>query len=123
VSNFRVQFEFISDGGNNLYIDDVNINGMTVGLSEVLSGEGAALVVMPNPATDNAQAVLNVKAGGKVRVDLVDVLGRTIVGLHQGDLPQGVRRIDIPVSGLPSGLYFIRMMQEGRSEVVRFVVE
>lgn len=123
VSNFRVQFEFISDGGNNLYIDDVNINGMTVGLSEVLSGEGAALVVMPNPATDNAQAVLNVKAGGKVRVDLVDVLGRTIVGLHQGDLPRGVRRIDIPVSGLPSGLYFIRMMQEGRSEVVRFVVE
>jgi hypothetical protein len=123
VSNFRVQFEFTSDGGNNLYIDDVNINGINVGLEEVLSGEGAGLLVMPNPATDNAQVVLNVKAGGKVRVDLVDVLGRTITGVHNGDLPQGVRRFDLPVSALPAGLYFIRVQQEGRSEAVRFVVE
>lgn len=123
VADFRLRFEFQSEGGNNLYIDDVNINGAAVGLEEVVSGDGASLIVMPNPAKDNAQIVLNVKAAGKVRVDLLDVLGRTIVGLHDGNLAQGVRRMDLPVNELPAGLYFIRMQQEGRNETVRFVVE
>ncbi|HQW40980.1 MAG TPA: M43 family zinc metalloprotease [Flavobacteriales bacterium] len=123
VSDFRLRFEFQSEGGNNLYIDDVNINGVAVGLEEVTSGNGAGLIVMPNPAKDNAQVVLNVKAAGRVQVDLLDVLGRTVKGLHNAPLPQGVRRMDLQVSELPAGLYFIRMEQEGQSQTVRFVVE
>lgn len=123
VSNFRVRFEFISDGGNNLYIDDVNINGINVGLEQVFGNDAPTLRVMPNPAKDNAQAVLNVSQGGKVNVDVLDVLGRTVVGVHSGDLPQGESRFDLPVSGLPAGLYFLRMQQAGRSEAIRFVVE
>ena len=123
VSDFRLRFEFQSEGGNNLYIDDVNINGVAVGLEEVTSGNGAGLIVMPNPAKDNAQVVLNVKEAGRVQVDLLDVLGRTVKGLHNAPLPQGVRRMDLQVSELPAGLYFIRMEQEGQSQTVRFVVE
>ncbi|MBP7155918.1 MAG: T9SS type A sorting domain-containing protein [Flavobacteriales bacterium] len=123
VSDFRLRFEFQSEGGNNLYIDDVNINGVAVGLEEVTSGNGAGLIVMPNPAKDNAQVVLNVRAAGRVQVDLLDVLGRTVKGLHNAPLPQGVRRMDLQVSELPAGLYFIRMEQEGQSQTVRFVVE
>jgi len=123
VSDFRLRFEFQSEGGNNLYIDDVNINGVAVGLEEVTSGNGAGLIVMPNPAKDNAQVVLNVRAAGRVQVDLLDVLGRTVKGLHNAPLPQGVRRMDLQVSELPAGLYFIRMQQEDQNQTVRFVVE
>jgi len=124
VADFRLRFEFQSEGGNNLYLDDINLtDGNMVGLQEVVSGDGAGLIVLPNPAKDNAQVVLNVKAAGMVRVDLLDVLGRTVLGLHNGALPQGVRRMDLPVNELPVGLYFIRMQQEGQNETVRFVVE
>ena len=123
VADFRVRFNFESDGGNNLYIDDVNINGMPVGLDEVSTNNNAGLMVIPNPATDNAQAVLNVTEGGRVRVDMLDMLGRTIRGIFDGELSPGVRRIDVPVEELPAGLYFLRMQQNGRSEAVRFTVQ
>jgi PKD repeat protein len=122
VPNFRIRFEFESDGGNNLYIDDININGMPVGIEESAGGPGSSLSVFPNPATSNTQAIVNVTAAGQVRVELVDVVGRTIAGLHDGQLPAGERRFDLPLSGLPSGLYFVRLQQQGRSEAVRFIV-
>ena len=39
-SNFRIKFEFESAGGNNVYIDDININGSPVSVGEQL-GAGA----------------------------------------------------------------------------------
>jgi hypothetical protein len=123
VSDFRVRFEFESNGGNNLYVDDININGQPVGLQEVLGGQGPSLVVYPNPAMDNAQAVVNVQTAGQVQVELLDVLGRTVSQLHNGALPVGIRRMDLPVAGLPAGLYFVRLQQNGRSEAVRFTIQ
>lgn len=123
VADFRLRFEFQSEGGNNLYLDDININGTPVGLEELTNGEGAGLIVIPNPAKDHAQVALNVQTAGKVRVDLMDVLGRTILGIQNGFMPHGVSRIELPLSGLPAGLYFVRMQQEDHSETVRFVVE
>ncbi len=123
VTDFRVRFNFESDGGNNLYIDDVNINGMPVGLEEAFANDGSGLVVVPNPASGSAQLVLDINTNGKVHVDLLDMLGRRIREVHNGDLAPGLRRLALPVSELPSGLYFVRMQQNGRSEVVRFTVQ
>ena len=123
VSDFRVRFEFLSDGGNNFYLDDININGMPVGLEEMSGSSGTSLMVVPNPVTEGAQAVLNIPTSGRVRLELLDVLGRTIATLHDAVMPTGVRRIDLPVEGSPAGLYFLRMQQGGQTEVVRFTVQ
>lgn len=123
VSDFRVRFEFLSDGGNNFYLDDININGMPVGLEEMSGSSGTSLMVVPNPVTEGAQAVLNIPTSGRVRLELLDVLGRTIATLHDAVMPTGVRRIDLPVEGSPAGLYFLRMQQGGQTEVVRFTMQ
>lgn len=123
VSDFRLRFEFESDGGNNAYIDDLNINGSPVGLDEVFSATGASLVVVPNPAADNAQVVVNMNGVGKVHMELVDVVGRTIRNIYAGSLPAGIQRLDMNVSDLPSGLYFVRAQRDGRNEAVRFTVQ
>ncbi|MBL7953374.1 MAG: PKD domain-containing protein [Flavobacteriales bacterium] len=122
VSDFRMRFEFESDGGNNLYIDDININGSPVGLEENMLGAGTSLMVVPNPVTDATQAVVYMPANGKALLDLVDVVGRSVMQLHSGILPVGPQRVAVPVAGLPSGLYFVRLQREGFSEAVRFVV-
>lgn len=122
-SNFRVRFEFESAGGNNVYIDDININGAPVSVGEQLLGSGEALVVVPNPATDAAQAVFNLAEAGQVRMELVDVLGRSIAVLDNGQRAAGTHRIDLPIGGLQSGLYFVRMQQGTKTQVVRFVVK
>jgi len=122
VSNFRFKFEFESAGGNNLYIDDINLNGATVGLDELMGGDATALMVVPNPASDEARAVLNLRDAGRGTVELLDVLGRRILVLHDGQLAQGAHRFDIPVNTLQSGMYFIRLQQGSTNKVERFVV-
>ncbi len=122
VPDFRLRFEFQGDGGNNLYLDDININAISVGVEELGANAGADLLVVPNPATDDAQVVLNVTKAGQVEVDLVDVLGRTLSTLHQGVMSAGEQRLKLPVAGLSPGAYFVRMQQNGSSKVVRFMV-
>lgn len=122
VGNFRFKFEFESAGGNNLYIDDINLNGASVGLDELMMGDATALIVVPNPALDEARAVLNLRDTGRATVELLDVLGRRIQVLHDGQLAQGAHRFDIPVNMLQSGMYFIRLQQGSTNKVERFVV-
>jgi PKD repeat protein len=122
VSDFRFKFEFESAGGNNLYIDDINLNGASVGLEEVMAGDATALIVVPNPATDEARVIVNLRDTGRATVELLDVLGRRIQVLHDGQLVQGGHRFDIPVNTLQSGMYFIRLQQGGTNKVERFVV-
>lgn len=121
-SDFRIKFEFESDGGNSVYIDDININGSPVGVDELREG-GMNAIVVPNPAQDQAQLVYSLKSSGPVNVELLDVLGRSLGVLQEGILPAGPQRLDLPVAQLPSGLYFVRLMQNAERSVLRFVVK
>jgi PKD repeat protein len=122
-SRFRIKFEFVSGGGNNLYLDDININGMPVGLEESIAARGGSLLVVPNPVQDMAQAIFLTKGSERVRMEVIDVTGRTVRQLFEGALAPGQQRLDVPVSGLQSGAYFLRMQQGDRQEVSRFVVD
>ena len=122
VSDFRFKFEFESNGGNNLYIDDININGTPVGIFE-MSGDMTALRVVPNPAKGQAQAVFQLDRTEPVRLELLDVLGRHLGVLHDGNMAAGEHRLDLPVASMQSGLYFIRLQQGQLNRVIRFVVE
>ena len=121
-SNFRMKFEFESDGGNNLYLDDINLDILSVGMEENSSSQGA-LTVLPNPATGSAHAIFNVKEAGVARVEVLDMTGRTVAVVHNGILTMGPNRIQLPVQGLVAGTYFLRLQQNGSQQVGRFVVQ
>ena len=123
VGEFRFKFEFESDGGNNVYIDDININGAPVSVEELLPGNNGALMVVPNPASGEARAIFNIDGNGTVRLELLDVLGRQVQLLHDGSMGRGEHRVELPIQGLQSGLYFVRLQQGAQSQVQRFVVK
>ncbi len=122
ISDMRFKFEFESDGGNNVYLDDININGQPVGLEEIMA-EPDALQVVPNPAEHSAQAVFSLERTARVRVELLDVLGRHLRLMHEGELAAGEHRMDLPVTSMESGMYFVRLIQESSQVVERFVVK
>jgi hypothetical protein len=55
-------------------------------------------------------------------VDLLDVTGRLVREAFQGQLGTGQQRVEIQLGGLQGGIYFVRVVQGGRSEVARLVV-
>ncbi len=120
--NFRVKFEFLSDGGNNIYLDDININNQPVSVEELV-GDGPGLLVVPNPTAGQAQAIFQLGAAAQTTLEMIDVLGRTVATPIAGMLTAGEHRVDLPVQGMVSGIYFLRLRQDGREQVTRFVVE
>ena len=95
---------------------------MPVGLEE-LSANSGSLMIIPNPAQDNAQLLIEMPTSDQVVIDLIDVTGRKLIELHNGGLPGGDQRVDLPVSSLRAGVYMVRLLQGDRSEIVRFVVK
>lgn len=122
VSNFRFKFEFESDGGNNFYLDDINVNGMPLSVQDLAAGQGGLLVV-PNPAQGMAEVVFHLDQAARTRLSVLDVLGREIATLTEAQLPAGPQRIPLPVQQMQSGVYFVRMQQGAATQVVRFVVQ
>ncbi len=78
--------------------------GVTIELSTGVDPRGAAgYVLMPNPAKD--QCVLVTPGDGARQVIVLDMQGRTVLELSSND-----QRIDLPLNGLSSGHYVVRIM-------------
>jgi PKD repeat protein len=122
ISDFRFKFVFEADGGNNLYIDDININGMPVGVDE-LQAPASGLVLMPNPATDQVRVITTLSRAAEVRMAIIDATGRIIIGQDLGSRPAGEIMIPIDLGALAAGSYLARLEVDGAASVARLVIE
>jgi hypothetical protein len=81
------------------------------------------LLVVPNPAQGMAEAVFSlVGDGNRTRLSMLDVLGREVAVVSEGQLPAGEHRMQLPVQGLTSGVYFLRLQQGAEVRVARFIL-
>jgi len=121
VSDFRFKFWFQSDGGNFIYLDDINVNGSPVSVDDLELSGGVGLTVFPSPVEDQAQVSLQFTESGPFALELFDALGRRIKGIHQGNAQVGTQRIAFGTADLQRGVYLIRVTQGTRNRIVRFV--
>lgn len=119
---FRVKFEFESDGGNDLWLDDINILDYNVGVQDAAVGLGG-LQVWPNPASEVMQISFDQEQGGAVRVDILDALGREVRTLANGSFATGTHRLNANLDGVPAGSYALRLRSASQQQVVRFTVQ
>jgi PKD repeat protein len=101
-----VRFELTSSGGNNLYIDDINI-GSAVGIEEFL--DETELVISPNPANDMVKISLPLLKSARVSINILDVLGRGVVNVQHSELQAGQNSFEANLSNLTNGIYFIKL--------------
>ena len=66
----------------------------------------------PNPFVQQARFSITLSAGQTVRIAAYDVLGRRVAVLHKGWLGAQEHGFTFVPSGLPSGLYLIRVEGE-----------
>ncbi|HLG33501.1 MAG TPA: M43 family zinc metalloprotease [Bacteroidia bacterium] len=103
IDNALFRFKVSSDYENNLYVDDINITGIT-GISAPASG--SSFTVYPNPATNE----LRIEDSG-LRIDAIeiyDVIGERV---FQSRILNPESQITLDVSGLTPGIYFIFVRQ------------
>ena len=121
VNNLRIKFLFTSGGGNDLYIDDINLTG-PVGLQD--NETIYDFFVFPNPANSiaNVQFLLP-KSQQQMNIQLHNIIGEQVKNIFSGNLSSGQHNLSIDVSDLAPGVYFVTISNLTRKVVQRFVVE
>lgn len=71
------------------------------------------LSVYPNPAMDELSLKISIEKEGAVKFDFYNILGMNVLS-SSFDLTPGQQYINFNTGSLPNGVYFIKMMENGR---------
>ncbi|MBK8554991.1 MAG: T9SS type A sorting domain-containing protein [Lewinellaceae bacterium] len=80
------------------------------------------LRIFPNPACSITCVPVWSKWGGAAMIEVVDVGGRTVSTVFDGNLPSGESNHFIFADRLENGVYFIILQSQNSRQVQRFVV-
>lgn len=115
-----VKFQNRSDGGNNIFIDDIRISGP---LSVSDAGQTMEIELSPNPASELAWLRLSAQTTAQAEIRITDIAGREVAKIHSGSLPQGNHTFPFDVAALGnSGVYIISVQTASAREVRKLIV-
>ncbi|MDX2360645.1 MAG: M43 family zinc metalloprotease [Crocinitomicaceae bacterium] len=126
VDKFRYKFNFEAGGGNNFFLDNINIyegspsDDIVVGLDDI--GELEGLSVYPNPVDDELSVRFNVNAADEALVSVQDVSGKIVQStlVHANE---GTNVVYMGTQKLASGMYFLRVNIGSSQRTIQFVVK
>lgn len=124
----RTRFEFKSDGGNNIYLDDINIYSGTPSdeIVTVSLGENAyaieALSVFPNPTEKDLNIRFSLKTAEQATLIVQDVTGK-ITQSATINATEGSNLVMMNTANLASGMYFLNVQIGGSQKTIQFVVK
>jgi len=121
----HVMFKFVfhANGGNNLYIDDINITCTTAGFEENMM-EALNFSVQPNPLTDVSTITFNMEVPATVSITLYDMLGNEMKNLVNEKLDAGPHKVELNKTSAGSpGIYFIKASFDDNNIVKKIAVE
>lgn len=78
-----------------------------------------AMQVYPNPASGGARLQLTLPRAADVRLELTDLLGRSVRTLPTQRLSAGSHEVALDLTGLPGGMYALRLQTHAEHQVVR----
>jgi hypothetical protein len=115
-SNILVKFVNINGYGNNLYVDNINIDA-TVGIDQ--PDQLGDVNVYPNPSQGLFNLELNGVDAKQVAYILTDLEGRTLMvqRINAGTNYRGI----IDLRQMPQGIYLLRLTSEKGSRTVKMV--
>ncbi len=121
VSNFRYKFQFDSDGGNNIFIDDININGIsTVNVIELQNS--GSITVFPNPAQGYLNLNINGRQSYTFQMQLLNTVGQTVWAESNLKFGGGTESYIIETSDFGAGVYLLLVETESGEKSVQRVL-
>lgn len=116
VDNFMVRFVFRSAGGNNIFIDNVNVSHPDV-LKIKENSEENEFIVFPNPTTHKL-TIQNVNNPSPFEVKLIDQLGKVV-------LSQSVEKneLTLDISEFASGIYQLVLSNDEVTRTEKLIIQ
>ena len=126
VDNFRYKFRFEGNGGNNFYLDDINIylgspsDELVLGIAE--AGTIEELALYPNPADQEVNLRFSVATPQNTAIQIVDITGK-VVQTNSVMAAAGSNLVMMDTSKLAAGTYMMTVKTASAQKVLQFVVK
>lgn len=119
VSNFRFKFKFVNGGGNDFFIDNINLSG-SVSIDE--NEFNQKLTVHPNPVKDNINISFNStsKLTNPV-LELYDAMGRLVNSKKLNHIVIGANEIEMSSSNFDAGWYLLVLKSQEKIITNKFL--
>jgi PKD repeat protein len=112
-SGFRLKFVFSKNGGNNIFIDDINIDITTdtKDIAEIVN----YVNVYPNPASDLCSIKFIASQTKTLFIDVFNVLGEKVYSIQKGIYDEGEHEVKLNTTNLPNGMYIVQLSDGARA--------
>jgi PKD repeat protein len=123
VENFRMRFRFEGEGGNNFYLDDINLyegnpsDDIIVGFED--RSEEIQMNVYPNPTDADINIEFNLLQGQYFTAEIVDITGK-VISSHAVQANEGHNVLILDTKSLSQGSYLIRLNGDQKSASMPF---
>ncbi len=77
--------------------------------------------VTPNPVNDTSSVMVELSKPDDIHLELFDLSGRKVTNLFQGYWDSGLHSIDLDMSNLPSGIFYIRLTSAEENLLFSFI--
>lgn len=101
-----IRFENISEMGNNLYLDSIQVRENTSTTTATAGIHLPSVTLSPNPTLDESFLTIRHGAGQAFRYRIVSLLGQTLAEGHIL-LDQEEQRLSLPTAQLSAGIYLV----------------
>lgn len=123
---FRVLFRFEGEGGNNIYLDDINLyngspsNELVTGIVEHSSI--THLEMFPNPADDELNVSFDLPNTDDLTISMIDLSGK-IIQKHLVKAKEGKNLVMMNTQELAGGMYQLVIVSSNGQKTLPFIVK
>ena len=92
-------------------------------MNEEVSTTKETLSSYPNPFHTANTITFNLEKEGNIQLSVFDVMGRQVALLVNGVAKAGIHRVPFDAKGLPGGVYWVKLVHNGKSVMKQIVKE
>lgn len=107
-NEMKFRFSFTSGGGNNIFIDDINLQGDIVGIEENKQTE-RKIKLYPNPAENVVNILIESSLANNATLEVTNVLGNIIL---KQNIKSGLSPVDL--NNFANGIYFVTVKEDNK---------
>jgi PKD repeat protein len=119
-SGFRLKFLFSQNGGNNMFIDDINIDIATA--SKDISETLELVTIFPNPAANVCSIKFNVNQTKTLSVNVFNLIGEKVQSIPNNIFEEGEHDVKLNTTNLANGMYIVQLGDGSRSVNKQLVI-
>ena len=125
--NFKFKFRFEGEGGNNFYLDDINLyagapsNEIVLGINE-LNESINDISLYPNPTDGELNVSFSASKNKDMQFQVLDITGK-IIQNNLVNAVQGSNLVLLDTQIFAAGSYFLKIMSDDHFKTLPFVIK